>query len=64
MAPAKEATPTRLSELERTRLEKAAGFCERLGFAVQEYPIRCCEFLGEEVLGRRREGDQVREPGP
>lgn len=51
-----EATPMRLSELERTRLEKAAGFCERLGFAVQEYPIIVSEFLGEEVLGRAHEG--------
>lgn len=46
----------RLSELERTRLEKAATFCERLGFAVHEYPIIVSEFLGEEVLGRSHEG--------
>ena len=51
-----QATPMALSELERTRLEKAATFCERLGFAVREYPIIVSEFLGEEVLGRAHEG--------
>src|SRR5690606_33362404 len=51
-----DATPMRLSELERTRLEKAATFCERLGFAVREYPIIVSEFLGEEVLGRAHNG--------
>lgn len=51
-----EATPMRLSELERSRLDKAATFCEQIGFAVREYPIIVSEFLGEEVLGRAHEG--------
>ncbi|MDX9698603.1 MAG: hypothetical protein RBT55_03435 [Rhodocyclaceae bacterium] len=50
------ATPMRLSDLERNRLDKAATFCESIGFAVREYPIIVSEFLGDEVLGRAHEG--------
>lgn len=51
-----EATPMRLNDVDQTRLERATQFCERLGFAVREYPIIVSEFLGEEVLGRAYEG--------
>ena len=50
------AAPMRLSDLEKARLDKAADFCERVGFAVRDYPIIVSEFLGEEVLGRAHEG--------
>jgi hypothetical protein len=51
-----EAAPSKLSPVDQARLDKAINFCERIGFAVRDYPIRVSEFLGEDVLGRAHEG--------
>lgn len=41
-----------LTKVDSARLEKAVAFAHSLGFSVSDYPIICCEHLGEDVLGR------------
>lgn len=44
-----------LSEVDKARLARAIQFCERIGFPVQQFPIRAVDFLGEGVLGKAYE---------
>jgi hypothetical protein len=48
--------PFRLDLVDQRRLQIAIAFCKKIGFAVDTYPIRCTEFLGDSVLGRASDG--------
>ena len=46
----------KLNAIDRLRIEKAVGFLEKIGYSVSEYPVKCSEFLGENVLGAAQNG--------
>lgn len=48
--------PFKLDVVDQRRLQIAIAFCKKIGFAVDTYPIRCTEFLGDSVLGRATNG--------
>lgn len=45
-----------MSKVQRMSMDRAIGFCERMGFDVSSYPIRPVESLGEGILGLAQEG--------
>jgi hypothetical protein len=46
----KDPTPIELDDLDCQRLAKAIGFCKRLGYPVDDYPISVLETLGTGTL--------------
>lgn len=45
-----------LDHIDQQRLDKAVAFCQRIGFHVEDYPIKVSAHLGESVLGRAADG--------
>lgn len=52
----KQDPPTDLSAVDAARLRKAVSFCRRVGYPVDEYPIKTSDFLGEDTLGMAQDG--------
>jgi hypothetical protein len=47
-----EQDPKQLNKVDQVRLDKAISFCQKIGFAVGNYPIVVLDSLGENVLGQ------------
>lgn len=57
--PAAELVPLILDETQQQQLDAAMAFCEELGFAVDKYPLKLVQALGQGVMGMSFGGEIV-----
>lgn len=48
--------PVKLTQVQQKMLDKAAEFCEGIGFPINSYPVSVVESLGTDTLGLAKDG--------